>query len=138
MPMNLFGFKKQAIMDLPIPQPSPDMLSKLSGLLIIHLNSILTDNDDETGKTLYIFNNNLNHYQLPVGGQLQFITTPEGNVKISIGRNIYRIKHSNMVSGTVYTVSAGDCLYIEVPGSYDKLIPFFIELRIRYSIINNH
>ena len=60
MPMNLFGFKKQIIMEtIPDHEVLPSVLPKLNGLLIIHLNSIWTKLDEDVGKTFYIFNNNL-------------------------------------------------------------------------------
>ena len=145
--MNLFGFRKQA-MEVPVQPTSsssfnkllPSMLSKLNGLLIIHLNSILTQYDEDVGKTFYVFNNNLNYYQFPISGKLQFDMNPEnkGEAKISSGKNIYRIKHDRMNSTTTYDVSAGDRLYIELLDDYDKLIPLFIEMKISYPIINNN
>ena len=83
--MNLFGFRKQAMeafaQSAPSPPASldllPSLLSKLNGLLIIHLNSILTQYDEDVGKIFYIFNNNLNYYQFPISGKLQFDMNPE-------------------------------------------------------------
>ena len=87
----------------------------------------------------YVFNNNLHFYEIPIDGKLRITVNPEnaGEIKISTGKNIFRMKHDKVLSNMAYDVSAGDCLYVELLGDYDKLIPLFVELRIVYPIINN-
>ena len=141
--MNLFGFRKQNNMETASPNSNsllPSVLSKLNGLLIVHLNSIWTEINNDVGKMFYVFNNNLHFYEIPIDGKLQITVNPEntGEIKISTGKNIFRMKHDKILSNITYDVSAGDYLYVELLGDYDKLVPLFVELRIVYSIINNH
>ena len=140
--MNLFGFRKQTMETVQRTTTDheflPSVLTKLNGLLIVHLNSIWTKLDDDVGKMFYVFNNNLHFYKIPIDGKLQITVNPEnvGEIKISTGTNIFRIKHDKVLSNMAYDVSAGTW-NVELLGDYNKLIPLFVELRIVYPIINN-